>query len=136
MGTTKKIVLAGILGSMALGATSAYGNQEDRRAAMKAVGAAAKAISGGTDVVANANLIAEKAAQIPALFEANEITGDSTSLPLIWEQFDDFTAKGAALEQAALAVASAAESGGDVAAAAKAMGGTCGACHGMYRVKN
>ena len=72
---------------------------------------------------------------IPALFETNEITGDSKALPVIWEQYDDFTTKGAGLEQAALAVLAAANSGGDVAAAAKEMGATCGACHKVYKTR-
>lgn len=120
---------------MALGSGAALGNQEDRRAAMKAIGGAAKALSQGKDAAANATIVAEKAAMIPVLFEANEITGDSTALPVIWEQFDDFSAKGTELEQAALAVLAAAEGGGDVAAAAKAMGATCGGCHKTYREK-
>jgi len=65
---------------------------------ISAVGAAAKAIRGGTDVAANAQKIADIAAQIPVVFETNEITGDSEALPAIWENWDDFLVKGTGLE--------------------------------------
>jgi len=100
---------------------------------MKQIGGAAKAISGGADVAANAQKIVDLAGQVPMLFEANEITGDSTALPAIWENYDDFTAKAGNLQAAAQAVVDAANGGGDVASAAKAMGGTCGACHKSYK---
>lgn len=124
------LISAAALAATALVATA---TQADRRAAMKEVGAATKAIRGGTDVAANAQKIADIAAQIPIVFEANEVTGDSAALPAIWENWDDFKAKGAGLEQAALALAAAANDGGDVAAAGKALGGACGACHKSYK---
>lgn len=124
-----------IISAITLCATAlvATANQADRRAAMKQIGGAAKAISSGTDVAANAQLIVNLAGQTPVLFEANEITGDSKALPAIWEDYSDFTAKAADLAAAAQAVADAQAAGGDVAAAAKAMGGTCGACHKSYK---
>ncbi len=124
-----------LLTAAALAASSAVtvANQEDRRAAMKMVGAASKAIRNGQDVAANAQKIAEIATQVPALFELNEITGDSEALPAIWENWDDFQSKAAGLEQAALAVADAAANGGDMEAAGKALGGSCGACHKSYK---
>jgi len=129
-----KLVLT-LISAAALGATAmvATANQADRRAAMKEVGAAAKAIRGGTDVAANAQKIADIAAQIPAVFELNEVTGDSAALPAIWQNWDDFTAKGKDLENAALAIVDAANNGGDLAAAGKALGGTCGTCHKSYK---
>ena len=133
----KKLITAGFaaLGVAATFAMVAEANQADRRAAMKQIAGAAKAISQGTDPAANAELIAAKAKMIPALFEANEITGDSKSLPAIWTNFADFSAKGEGLVAAAMAVKAAAENGGDVGAAAKAMGGACGACHKSYKAK-
>lgn len=130
----KSIVTLAMIGALSVG-TTALGNQEDRRAAMKAIGAASKAISEGTDVAANAAIIAEKAGMIPELFATEEITGDSTALPIIWEKSDDFNAIGAKLVDAANIVADVAGGGGDVAAAGKAMGAVCGECHGDYRVK-
>lgn len=133
----KKLVTAGVaaLGFAAAFAMVAEANQADRRAAMKQIAGAAKAISQGTEVSANADLIAANAKMIPALFEANEVTGDSKALPAIWTNYADFTAKSEALIAAAMAVKAAADGGGDVGAAAKAMGGACGACHGPYKAK-
>lgn len=128
-------IIVALVGSLSLTAGFSLAGQTDRREAMKAIGAAAKALSKGEDPVVHATVIAEKAGMIPALFETNEITGDSKALPVIWEQYDDFTAKGAGLEQAALAVLAAANGGGDVAAAAKEMGATCGACHKVYKTR-
>ena len=115
-------------------AFAATANEADRRAAMKQAGGAAKAISGGTDVAANAQLMADIAARIPALFEANEISSTSKARPEIWANWADFTAKAQGLEAAAQAVLAAANSGGDVAGAARAMGGACGACHKSYKL--
>lgn len=124
-----------LLTSAAIAATTmvATASQADRRAAMKEVGAAAKAIRGGTDVAANAQKIADIAGQVTVLFETNEITGDSGALPAIWENWDDFTAKANGLEQAALAIVAASNGNGDMAAAGKALGGACGACHKSYK---
>ncbi len=130
MRLTITIVSAAALCASALLATA---NQADRRAAMKQVAGAAKAISGGTDVSANAQLIVDLAGQIPVLFEANEVTGNSKALPAIWENYPDFIVKAADLAAAAQAVADAQAAGGDVATAAKAMGASCGACHKSYK---
>lgn len=121
--------------ALVISAGSAIGGQEDRRAAMKGIGAAAKAIRNGTDTVANAQKIIDYAKNIPVAFKAQEITGDSTALPSIWENYGDFTRKAGALEQAAMAVLVAANNGGDLGAATKAMFPTCGGCHKVYRVK-
>ncbi len=124
-----------LISAAALGATAimATATQADRRAAMKEVGAAAKAIRKGTDVAANAQKLADLAAQIPVVFETNEITGDSEALPAIWENWDDFLVKGKGLEEAAMAVVAAAGGDGDMAAAGKALGASCGACHKGYK---
>lgn len=127
-------IIATALTISSLGAT-AIASEADRRAAMKQIAGAAKAISGGQNVAANAQAIAEKSAAIPALFKANEVSSDSKARPEIWANFADFTSKAKGLEAAALAVASAAANGGDVAGAARAMGGACGACHGAYKFK-
>lgn len=132
-----KLVLT-LISATALAGTAlvATANQADRRAAMKEVGAAAKAIRGGNDVAANAQKIADIAAQIPAVFELNEVTGDSAALPAIWANWDDFVSKGTGLQQAALAIVDAANNGGDVAAAGKALGASCGGCHKGYKKPN
>lgn len=114
---------------------AATGGEADRRAGMKAIAGAAKAISGGQNAAANAQLIIDAAAQIPAQFEANEVSSSSTASPAIWANFGDFTAKAGDLQTAAQAVLAAVNGGGDVAGAARAMGGACGACHQAYRIK-
>jgi len=134
MRITKSIAGISAVAALTLGSL-AYAGQEDRRAGMKEIGKAAKALSSGGDAVANANILIAQAQAIAANFETEEISGDSTALPKIWEDYAGFTAKAKDLETAAMAVLAAAESGGDVAGAAKAMGATCGACHSNYRVK-
>lgn len=135
MKITHSVLAGAAVAALTLSSLTAMAGQEDRRAGMKSIGKAAKAISQGGDVEANAQAIIDAAKAIPVLFQDQEITGDSTALPVIWETYDDFTEKGKALEMAAMAVLAAAQSGGDVGAAAKTMGGTCGACHKMYREK-
>lgn len=59
---------------------------------------------------------------------------DSRALPAIWENYEDFKAKQAALNEAAVAMQAAA--GTDLAALQAAMetlGGACGGCHEDYR---
>ncbi|MEO0440164.1 MAG: cytochrome c [Pseudomonadota bacterium] len=61
---------------------------------------------------------------------------ETDALPIIWEEKDDFLEKVTAMQEAAVALVSAAE-GGDVAAIGAAFretGGTCKACHDKYRL--
>jgi cytochrome c556 len=130
----KKSVAVAAIAAIGMAGLSAQANQADRRALMKDVGGAAKGLRTGTMPPAEAGAkLAMLASQIPAVFEENEITGDSKALPAIWENFDDFTAKAKMLEDAANALVDAANNGGDVAAAGQAIGGTCGACHKAYQ---
>lgn len=131
----KKALLALSAAALVCSGVVAGANEADRRAAMKQLGGAAKAISGGQDVATNAALAADIAGRIPALFEANEISGDSKARPEIWTNFADFTAKADDLKAAAMAISAAASSGGDVSGAARALGGACGACHKAYKFK-
>ena len=59
----------------------------------------------------------------------------SGGLTDIWDNWDDFLEKAAALEDAASEVATLAAQGGFAAAqeAASNLGGNCGACHRPYR---
>lgn len=127
------LISAAVLAATAMVATA---TEKDRRATMKEIGKTAKAISQGNDVAGNAQKMIDLSAKIPALFAANEISGDSGALPAIWTNMDDFNAKAAGLGKAAAGVLAAANGGGDVAAAAKAMGGACGACHKSYKAPN
>lgn len=83
---------------------------------------------------ANAALavIAETAATVPALFEAEESDPKSAAAAEIWFDWDDFVAKSGALEAAAAAASISAP--GDLGAAMGSLGGTCKACHMAYKL--
>ncbi|MBE3638755.1 c-type cytochrome [Mangrovicoccus algicola] len=77
--------------------------------------------------------VAAEAAAIPALFEDPAQDPASESRPVIWEQYDDFTAKAADLERAASGAASQITAAADLGPAMGAIGATCKACHSTYR---
>lgn len=87
----------------------------------------------------NALRVAALAPMIAEVFAINDTRNfpvTTEALPIIWDNMDDFTAKGAALEEAARTFAAVA-AGGDRAAtigAIRAFGSTCGNCHREYRV--
>lgn len=71
------------------------------------------------------------AGEIAGLFEENASDPKSEALPVIWEDFADFTAKADALTQAAEALdISSADS---IGAGMRAIGGSCRSCHSTYR---
>ena len=75
--------------------------------------------------------LAQQAAEIPVLFEAQEDDPKSEALPAIWSDFADFTAKADALRDAAEAMdVTSAET---IAAGMGAVGGSCRSCHKAYR---
>lgn len=75
----------------------------------------------------------EHAANIPAVFEAQEMDPKSTALPAIWENWADFEMKAKAMGAAAEELdASELEW---LQAGMGALGGSCQACHKEYRVK-
>ena len=115
--------------------------EEGIEALMKANGAATKVLGdmakGTTAYDATAAeeakmaLIAN-AKEIPHVFE-QPIEGGET-LPAAWENWEDFVAKATAMEEAAMALdVSSAES---IGAGLGMVGGTCGGCHQLYRVKS
>ena len=111
----------------------------DRMQLMKTVGAQTKILGtiakgefDGAAVQAAAATLAEAAAMIPAKFESNAMNAESEALPLIWENFEDFTAKGMMLEAGAK-LAMAATDGASLGAAMGQIGGSCKACHADYR---
>ena len=131
----KRLLSVATIAALGLGAIAVDANEADRRAAMKDIAGNAKGLREGSIPPAVAGqAIADLAATIPTLFMENEISGDSKAKPEIWANYDDFTAKATALEEAALALVTAANDGGDVAAAGKALGGACGSCHKSYKV--
>jgi cytochrome c556 len=74
------------------------------------------------------------AGEVVALFEAPETDPRMEALPIIWEDFADFSSKAADLERAALGLSGRLASREDVVAAVRALGATCTACHDAYRV--
>lgn len=87
----------------------------------------------------NALRVAALAPMIAEVFAINDTRNfpvTTEALPIIWDNMEDFAAKGAALEEAARTFAAVA-AGGDRAAtigAIRAFGSTCGNCHREYRV--
>lgn len=77
--------------------------------------------------------LAAAAAEIVAKFQANEDDPVSEASPKIWEDYAGFTAKAEALVTAAESMDVASLEG--VKAGMGAVGGSCKACHEMYRAK-
>jgi cytochrome c556 len=69
---------------------------------------------------------------IPVVFKDAYTEGEV--LPAIWENFEDYTAKAKAFEEAAAALD--VTSADTIGAGLGAVGGACGACHQMYRAKS
>ena len=144
----EKALTAALAGTMVL-TTAALAHQGVQNAAVKArmdgmsaiganmktLGAMAKgqvAFDAGQAKEAAA-AVAQEAARIPSLFEAQETDPKSEALPVIWSEFDRFTAIADDLEAAATVAASALNGPEDLGPALKAIGGQCSACHKAYR---
>ena len=115
---------------------------KERNTAMKMIGGNMKklgqAVAGGDNVAAAtaAETIATISDNVPALFETKSIPAESRAKPEIWDNFDDFKSKAAAMATAARKVAADAKSGNmgsDPKAVVGSIGATCGACHKVYR---
>lgn len=92
----------------------------------------------GADAVAAADKLIQNYTNLTVLFPEGSAVGDSAALPVIWEDKDAFLAILATGIEAATAMKAAAEAG-DAAAygeAVKALGGTCGQCHGTFRAQS
>ncbi|WP_108484990.1 c-type cytochrome [Oceaniglobus ichthyenteri] len=107
---------------------------KDVGAQTKILGTIAKADFDADAVQAAASALHADAQQIPAKFEANEMTEKSEALPAIWENFDDFKDKAMALEVAAKSAMDATDTA-TLGAAMGQIGGACKACHEDYRLK-
>lgn len=144
----EKALTAALAGTMVL-TTAALAHQGVQNAAVKArmdgmsaiganmktLGAMAKgqvAFDAGQAKEAAA-AVAQEAARIPSLFEVQETDPKSEALPVIWSEFDRFTAIADDLEAAAIVAASALNGPEDLGPALKAIGGQCSACHKAYR---
>lgn len=120
-GVKNPAVMARMQGMEQIGAASkVLGNMARGRIAFDAEAAASAKAA-----------LAQHAAEIPALFEAQEDDPKSEALPAIWSDFADFTAKADALRDAAEAMdVTSAET---IAAGMGAVGGSCRSCHKAYR---
>ena len=87
------------------------------------------------DIKTHASNISAYAKMIPGAFEKNIAMGKTDAQAVVWENWDDFTAKAKALEDAAAKLAASAESGEMRAMMpnVKALGEACRGCHDTYR---
>jgi cytochrome c556 len=100
--------------------------------AAKAIGAASKA-GKPADAAAPAETIAAALLKAPGLFPAGSESPLSRAKPNIWTEkakFDELALKG---HDAALVLAAAAKSGGELKGPSSAMFQTCKACHDQFR---
>jgi len=138
------LIALGIVGSVAVANADAHADAVAmRQALMKSVGGQTKILGDMAKGVtpfdaiaatAAAETLAAAAKEIPVKFETKSLEGETEALPIIWEQFDDFTAKAGAMGAAASATAGVADQAA-LGAAMGNLGKACGACHETYRVK-
>lgn len=137
------------LGAILIAATSAFAHQGVQNPAVKARMAAMSAISehmkslgmmarGATAFDAEAAraaaaAIADHAAAVPGLFEANETDPRSEARPEIWTNFEDFGAKAAELESIAAGLSASITAPEDLGPALGGLGANCRSCHSVYR---
>lgn len=141
------LLVAGALAIAGAVSTSVFAGDPiaDRKAAMKANGAAAKVVGdmmaeGGTYDAAKAaealNSVAAIAKVFPDWFPAgSETGGETTASPKIWAEMDAF--KAASAKMAADAEASAAAAAGGKEALGATLGaffGNCKSCHETFRI--
>jgi cytochrome c556 len=110
-----------------------------RQAAMKEDGRALRHADQltGEDAIKVLTLVEANYTKLPGLFPKDSITRKSIAKPIIWEQFDDFTAifrKGAAAATDGIAAVKAGDTAGYLASL-KRIGDTCTECHKTYREK-
>ena len=145
----KTISAMAIAGLMAVGIVSAFAQDAfvapatpeealtARQALMKEDGGLLRTLGTKTGAEAAADLqtILTNYDHIPALFPEGSIVGDSKALPVIWQNWDAFTAVVESGKAAATAGITAAEAGDadGLATALKDLGATCGACHQQFR---
>ena len=117
-----------------------------RQGMMKKMGGAAGALAGiakgekpydAEIVKASLSTMVEVAKTFPDQFPVGSETGHETEAsPKIWEAMDDFKAHAAKLgADAETALANLPADQAAVGAALKTIGGDCGSCHEVYRIK-
>ncbi len=109
---------------------------EARQAAMKQDGQILKGAKSleGAEAVAAATTILKNFTSFKSLFRPGSIAGDSRALPVIWENWADFTARLDAEKANASAMLAAAKAGDKKAylAAIDALKKPCSSCHLAY----
>lgn len=80
-----------------------------------------------------AEAIAQHAGEAPALFAAREDDPKSEARPVIWDDFEDFTAQAEELEEIASGLAVSLASPDDLGPALQKLGANCRSCHEVYR---
>lgn len=104
-------------------------------AQMKTLGQMAKGTTGFDAGIARtaASVIAEHAAQTPALFKAAEQDPKSEARPEIWTSFEKFTVQAAALATLANGLSASIGTKKDLNAGMAALGQACTSCHTTFR---
>jgi cytochrome c556 len=148
----KKITTLALAGLMSVGVIAAFAQDafvapttpeeavELRQATMKENGGTLRSAGAltGSEAVAAMQTLLDNYTNMPALFPENSVVGDSKALPVIWENWEEFTAiieTGRSAAESGLAAAEA----GDAAAygeAVKTIGATCGQCHQQFRAQS
>ena len=114
-----------------------------RRSVMKSLGSHTRAfflifsgkVDQSTQMSIHANAISAISAEISTLFPAGSNVDDSSALPLIWEEPEQFSevAQNAKIATARLAAAVANGDRQAVAQGFRALGNACKGCHDRYR---
>ncbi|TMV13085.1 c-type cytochrome [Arenibacterium halophilum] len=104
---------------------------------MKAIGSMAKGQTTFDPEALNAALgkISEEAGYIPSLFENKALDPKSEALPVIWDNFDTFTARATDLEEISGGLVGTIQTSTDLGPAMQQIGKACSACHADFRAK-
>ena len=141
---TVVMVSAGLLAACASTQTKSPAEYvEDRQKLMKAHGDAWKNVQDGAKagnlqaVASNADVMANNAKQIPALFPEGSMTEKSKAKPEIWQRKSEFDAAAKKMEMESIKLRDTARTGNAQATndMIKDFGrNTCGSCHTPFRV--
>ena len=140
LASLRALIVAGALVA-GLPCAASEGEVDYRQHTMSAIGGHMQAafdilrgkVSHEDHLAVHAAALASLAEITPALFPPGSEGGDA--LPAIWEDPEDFTERLDAFREATAALSAAAETGGDVMAAARGVGQACRGCHDGYRKK-
>jgi cytochrome c556 len=142
----KSLTFAALIASSGLvyALDGSVGAVKDRQLLMDGMGGAMKALSdmvksGTVDAGAAKTaleVIQASAANIPVVFETNDLTPPTKALPDIWANFDAFKAEAGELQAAAEAALAGPADAAALGTALGAMGAVCQDCHKTFRMAN